>query len=152
MARLDDIDPEDAPSLKPSAFVDEGSHSIPEPLRGYLGGRLYRLSWRTVGPGVRQFEVVPRTQGVATRLLRIASNTAIPHHGHRGNEHTLVLTGSYADEGGRYARGDVEIADQDFTHRPVSGPDEDCVCLVVTDAPLRFSGLLGRLMQPFVRF
>jgi putative transcriptional regulator len=28
-------------------------------------------------------------------------------------------------------------------HRPVAKPDQPCICLAITDAPLNFSGALG---------
>lgn len=131
---------------------DESARMLPQPLRDYLGGRLNTLKWRKLGPGVRQFQIIPRREGIATSLLRIAPNTAIPHHGHGGSEHTLVLAGSYMDETGQFRRGDVQSADDELTHRPVSGGEEECYCLIVADAPLRFTGLAGRILQPFLRF
>jgi len=72
-------------------------------------------------------------------------------HGHAGNEMTLVLQGSYRAGGARFRAGDVECADEATNHQPVADPGETCVCLAVTDAPLRFGNLLGRMMQPFIR-
>jgi putative transcriptional regulator len=37
-------------------------------------------------------------------------------------------------------------------HRPVAGRSGDCICLAVTDAPLRLTGPIGRLFRPFVHF
>jgi putative transcriptional regulator len=45
----------------------------------------------------------------------------------------------------------VSEADSQVDHRPVADEDEDCLCLTVTDAPLRLTGWLGRLLSPFVR-
>ena len=66
-------------------------------------------------------------------------------------ELTLILQGSLTDQVDRFERGEVEIADQDVTHQPVAGTECDCICLVATDAPLRFSGLIPRLLQPFFK-
>jgi hypothetical protein len=57
--------------------------------------------------------------GVSARLLYIPAGQAMPEHGHRGMELTLVLKGAYRDETDRFARGDVEFADQDMDHTPV---------------------------------
>lgn len=75
----------------------------------------------------------------------------MPDHGHRGIEMTLVLRGAFLDEDERFARGDVEMADSDLEHTPIADIGEDCICLAVTDAPLRFNGLIPRLVQPFLR-
>jgi putative transcriptional regulator len=36
-------------------------------------------------------------------------------------------------------------------HEPVVDSGQDCVCLVAMQGDLRLNGLLGRIMQPFVR-
>ena len=84
------------------------------------------------------------------RLLRIPGGTAVPEHGHNGLELTMVLSGSFTDDGARFARGDVETADVDVEHQPVAEAGDDCICLAVTDAPLRFRGSVARLLQPFI--
>ncbi len=74
----------------------------------------------------------------------------MPVHGHRGMELTLVLSGSFSDDHGTFARGDIEEADESIEHQPVANEGEDCICLAVTDAPLRFHGIAA-LLQPFLR-
>ena len=74
----------------------------------------------------------------------------MPSHGHNGTELTMVLSGAFSDEGGRYGPGDIEIATEDDHHVPVAEPGADCICLAATDAPLRFKGLLPRIVQPFL--
>lgn len=76
---------------------------------------------------------------------------AVPEHSHRGLELTMVLQGAFSDEVDHFARGDVETADSDLHHMPVADLGEDCICLAVTDAPLRFRAWLPRLAQPFLR-
>jgi putative transcriptional regulator len=63
---------------------------------------------------------------------------------------TLVLEGSYRAGDARFLAGDVECADETITHQPIADADATCICLAVTDAPLRFRNLLGRMMQPFI--
>ncbi len=48
---------------------------------------------------------------------------------------------------GRYARGDIAIADGAIDHSPVVDSDEECICFAVTDAPLVLTGPLGRVVQ-----
>jgi putative transcriptional regulator len=122
---------------------------FPAPLRDYVGGDLSAVKWRSVGGGVRQ--AVLRTGSDATvRLLHIPPGVAIPDHGHRGTELTLVLKGAFRDEGDRFGRGDIEIANEDLEHTPVAEDGEDCICLAATDAPLRFNALIPRIAQPFI--
>jgi putative transcriptional regulator len=119
-------------------------------LQTSVGGDLDAVRWRNVAMGVKQ-AILPTEKGASLRLLRIPAGQAMPDHGHRGMELTLVLQGAFSDAGGRYGRGDVEIADEDLEHTPVAEAGEDCICLAATDAPLRFNGLLARLAQPFFR-
>ncbi|MFZ7093002.1 ChrR family anti-sigma-E factor [Primorskyibacter sp. 2E233] len=123
--------------------------AIPAPLRDYVGTSLADVKWRPVGMGVKQ--AVLRTSSEATaRLLFIPAGTAVPDHGHNGLELTLVLQGAFRDEDGYFRRGDIEVASEAVNHTPIADISEDCICLAVTDAPLRFKGLLPRLAQPFL--
>jgi len=123
---------------------------LPAPLAGYVGGDLAAVRWRRAGGGVRQ-AILPTGKGARARLLLIPAGMAIPDHGHRGLELTLVLEGAFADQGERFGPGDVEISDESIEHRPVVLADQDCLCLTAADAPLRFRGLVPRLAQPFLR-
>ncbi|WP_109566186.1 ChrR family anti-sigma-E factor [Jannaschia seohaensis] len=124
--------------------------TLPQPLRDALGGDVDTLRWRGVGMGVKQI-VIPCGDDEATaRLLSIPGGQAMPDHGHGGTEITLVLKGAFHDGDLRYARGDIEVADDAVEHMPVADVGEDCICLVVTDAPLRFNKLLPRIAQRFL--
>ncbi len=126
-----------------------GAFVLPQPLRDYAGGDIAGLAWRAVGGGVRKFPIKTGGPGATAQLLSIAAGQGVPDHGHRGFEATLVLAGSFYDRGSWYRRGDVEFADEGVVHRPVAGPEEDCICLAVTDARLKFLTLIPRLLQPF---
>ena len=122
---------------------------IPEPLRSYLDRPLDQLPWRRRG-SISEIELLPEVENHSTRLLWIRAGAAAPRHTHVGSELTLVLKGSFHDAHGRYGCGDVEEADGDVDHQPIAGDDEDCLCLAVTDAPLKLTSPLGRLINPFV--
>jgi len=123
--------------------------TIPAPLEGYVGTDLENVKWRKVGGGVSQL-VLDTSSDATVRLLRIPGGTAVPDHGHRGTELTLVLQGAFKDESDRFAAGDVEVANEDMQHTPIAEDGVDCICLAATDAPLQFSGLLPRLAQRFM--
>jgi putative transcriptional regulator len=44
------------------------------------------------------------------------------------------------------------IADESVDHCPIADEEGDCLCLAVTDAPLRLTGRFGRFLNPFIRF
>ena len=126
-----------------------GPFVLPQPLRGYAGGDVAELRWRAAGGGIRQVPLKTHGAGATARLLSIPAGKSVPDHGHSGFEATLVLAGSFYDRGSWYRRGDVGIADSSVVHRPVAGPEEDCICLAVTDARLRFLAPIPRLLQRF---
>lgn len=123
---------------------------LPAPLVDYVGGDLSSVKWRSMGMGVKQ-AILPTSKDASARLLFIPAGAAVPDHSHHGTEITLVLKGAFSDESDRFARGDLEFADQDVHHTPVADASEDCICLAVTDAPLKFNALLPRLAQPFLK-
>ena len=123
--------------------------TFPAPLREFIGHDLEHIRWRSVGRGVKQCVLHQGDRGTA-RLLLIPAGTAMPEHSHHGTEMTLVLKGAFRDEDGVYARGDIEVADPDVHHTPIAEPGEDCICLIATDARLKFQGLIPRIAQPFL--
>lgn len=124
--------------------------NFPEPLQKYIGGGPEKVNWRKVGGGVKQ-AIIPTASDANVRLLYIPAGTAVPDHSHGGLEMTMVLQGAFSDEVDRFARGDVEFGDEDLTHTPIADVEQDCICLAATDAPLKFSGLIPRLLQPFIK-
>ena len=136
--------------VEPVAETRRAPGVFPAPLQDYVGGDLAAVRWRRVGGGVRQ-AILPTGRGATARLLFIPAGTAVPDHGPRGTELTLVLQGAFADESARFGRGDVEIADEAVEHTPVALAGEACICLAATDAPLRVLGPIPRLAQPVLR-
>ena len=137
------------PSPEPEQ-VSAADRLFPKPLRDYVGGGPDAVHWKRVGGGVRQ-AILANSEGAAARLLYIPAGTAVPDHGHRGLELTMVLQGAFSDEVSRFARGDVEVGDEALEHNPVAESGEDCICLAATDAPLVFKGFLPRMLQPFLK-
>lgn len=156
-AVLSQIDAEPASALGPVSTLSAleqrsirpGSAVLPRPILNYLDNP-ETLTWKSVVRGLE--EIALPIAGATVKLLRIKAGVAMPQHTHSGNEMTMVLAGAFRDETGHYRRGDVAANDHDVDHRPVADAGEDCICLVVTDAPLRLTGPIGRLLNPFVKF
>ncbi|MGN6571375.1 MAG: ChrR family anti-sigma-E factor [Pseudolabrys sp.] len=126
---------------------EQWERGLPPSLRGYELG-----SWRWVGPGVQMRSVLlPGDEATRLFLLKGAPGTRLPQHSHSGVELTSILAGSYRHEGGNFAAGDFEEADEGVEHRPIVGGDQQCICLVALEGRLRLSGLMGALLNPFVR-
>lgn len=105
--------------------------------------RTARLRW--LAPGARQAMLLQQGNGTL-RLIRVAPGRALPRHGHRGVEMTLVLEGAFTDERGRYGPGDLAEADEALDHRPVAEGPAECVCLIATLGRLHFKGVFGGLI------
>ena len=121
------------------------------PLSAFLDGGLDDVNWRGVAPGLSQHVIdAGGYRKGALRLLKIAPGTKIPMHTHRGDELTLVLRGAYRDSIGTFEAGDLADLDGDAEHEPLAIGDEPCICLIATNAPLSFRGLVGKVVQPFV--
>ncbi len=152
MARIEGIAEEEitgpAPSGRPSGPSEIAR--LPRPLRDCVPLRDGKLRWGRQGP-IETIFLPSEDPGHRLRLLRIAPGKGAPRHSHRGMELTLVLQGSYHDETGRFMPGDLEMADPDLDHRPVADEGDTCICLAVTTAPLRLTGRLGRLIDPFLK-
>lgn len=146
MERISGLEPA-APPKAPAGRRREAV--FPRPLRDYVGGDVDAVKWKSLG-GVRHCPLDTGASVARARLLQFPAGQQIPDHGHRGLELTLVLSGTFFDQGAWFRRGDVEEADATVEHHPVAGPEMPCICLAVTDAPLRFRGLLPRLVQPFL--
>ncbi len=123
--------------------------TLPEPLRSHLITAQAAPAWRRLMPGLSDY-VIPMpqdVQGPVPYMLQIAPGQAMPRHSHRGSELTLVLEGGFSDASGHYGRGDVEFADDQIDHQPKADRGPHCVCLVVTDASLRFTGPIGKILN-----
>jgi len=143
MARIENEPQPVTPTVAPSASV------FPAPLQDYAGANPEATRWRSVGGGVRQ-AMLDVSGSETARLLYIPAGKAVPEHTHDGLELTLVLQGAFSDKVAQFKRGDLEIGDGDLDHQPIADEGLDCICLAASDAPLRFKGLLPRIMQPFI--
>jgi putative transcriptional regulator len=123
---------------------------LPEPLRQYAGGDLSDVPWQRLGLGAYQYLIPTGDDETIVRLLRIPAGKPVPTHSHGGLELTLVLSGAFSDVTGFYRRGDIQEVDETLEHQPHAAVGEDCICLAVTDSPLRFSSFAARLVQPFI--
>jgi putative transcriptional regulator len=150
--RIADLDPGDIQFLDDEVRSREYSNAgVPMPLAERMPAALDDIPWRTLIPGISHYPLprigTEKSKGTL-RLLKIAPGKTMPVHSHSGQELTLILRGSYIDDLGRFQAGDIADLDSDIEHQPVADTAEDCICLIATDAPLKFSGFFSRLLQP----
>ena len=116
-----------------------------------MSGGLNELEWKRIGRGISEARIDVGVDRYRTSLLKIDAGRPVPVHTHEGNEYTLVLSGGFSDASGHYLRGDLSVADPTVEHTPVADTDGPCLCLAVLDAPARFTGPIGRLVNVFAR-
>ena len=152
MQRLDGADGKikaSEPSVRHAPAGNGGD--VPVPLRRFVGPSLDAVSWKVIAPGVRKHAISLSSQSASSLyMLHIAAGKPLPEHGHGGVEMTLILSGAYRDELGRFGPGDIADLDEHVEHQPLVEPGEPCICVVATEAPTRFKGLFSRLLQPLV--
>lgn len=124
---------------------------LPGVLAEFIGCSLDCLRWKSLGGGIKAVRLDARgREDSRLWLLHGRPNALIEEHSHRGSELILVLKGGLIDRGQRLEVGDIgELADGE-SHAPVVTDEGECLCLVVTEAPLRFKGFLARMLQPLV--
>ena len=127
--------------------VDAPGREMPRPLARLLGSDLDAIRWHLLGRGVWHYRL-PVTGRGALGLLKVAPGRVVPEHSHGGAELTLVLRGSFHDVTGTYQPGDVADLDETIKHQPIADPGPECICLVASEKPARFRGLIARLLQP----
>lgn len=123
---------------------------LPEPLREHALAAAGRKGWEFAGPGIRIMRLPVRSQA-EVQLLRIEPGHGAPRHGHSGVEHTLVVTGAFRDEAGRFGVGDISTRQSGDVHRPVAEPGEVCFALAVTEGPIELTGALGMMQRMLTR-
>ena len=125
-------------------------HKLPMLLLPYLDSSKNEVPWKRLGFGVNQFLLRTSDETTTARLLKIPGGRSVLEHSHNGSELTVVLSGKFSDETGTYGKGDFQQADEQLTHKPQTIGEDPCVCLLVTNSPLRFTGTMGRLIHPLL--
>jgi putative transcriptional regulator len=139
----------DQPAADTAAVSPTALETLPDFITDWERTDPDQLAWKRMAPGIRYLPLAS-THG-QLYMLRIAPGTCLPEHSHQGNELTLVLSGSYSDEIGRFTPGCIADLDDQVNHQPIADRSEDCICLVATDAPLRFHGWVPRLFQSYFK-
>ncbi|GAA0584474.1 ChrR family anti-sigma-E factor [Rhizomicrobium electricum] len=108
--------------------------------------------WRSVAPALQARTIrLPHASLARVFLLKAGPGTRLLEHTHSGVEMTCVLEGGFSHKDGHFGPGDFDFGDSSVDHRPLIDDGVDCVCLVAMRGRLDINGILGRLIQPFVR-
>jgi putative transcriptional regulator len=147
-----DPDPSDASLHSSTDGLSSQRHGpmIPGRQQNYVPDNLNDIKWKSLAPGIKYFAISNlQTNGGTLSMLNIEPGVKIPEHGHQGIELTQVLKGSFSDDVGSFGVGDIADLDDDIKHQPIVGSNEPCICLIASEAPLKFTGLMPRLVHYF---
>lgn len=120
--------------------------TLPVALREMIRDAEGKRSWGMVGPGIRRLDLA-KDGDLKLEMIRLDAGHAVPWHTHNGRELTLCVHGQYSDGLATYAPGDFSITDGTIRHQPKASDNAPAYALAVTDAGLRFEGLLGALQR-----
>ncbi|MDA8694138.1 ChrR family anti-sigma-E factor [Pseudomonadales bacterium] len=156
---LDLISNESLPNVPAELAVetsanDEPSNTaveLPDCLDKLIPNGTEKLDWKNLGSAVSVARLAAGDPEREVALHKIKAGGRVSNHDHKGREVTVVLTGSFSDQEGQYLPGDFLIKEPGQAHRPIASEDAECICLSVLDAPVKFTGPIARLINPFLR-
>lgn len=148
----------DMKQLKPTSHAEE-TPSVHIELNGKkfvlpkaLRNQVSRIGeWRSYGGKVYSAAIELEENDARMNLLYIKEGVQVPQHTHKGVETTLVLHGSFSDEDGKYAEGDIMSRDASVKHAPQTSENQDCLCLTVLTEPMIFTQGVARVFNLFGR-
>jgi putative transcriptional regulator len=134
-----------------SAPGDTITRHFTNPLLRYLPTSLADLPWQRQTKEISKFDLTSlvNVKGFQVALQKISAGAKVPEHTHKGFECTVILSGGFSDELGVYHEGDFIARDASHQHSPVALQNEDCICLIVLSAPLKFTGWY-KVLNPFI--
>lgn len=110
------------------------------------------LKWKRVSPALKEAIITTGQSQFEVCFHKIKRGGKVAEHDHGGTEVTLVLEGSFSDADGTYSIGDYIEKQPGEVHRPMATQNEDCLCLSVSEAPVKVTGWMGKLVNPFISF
>jgi putative transcriptional regulator len=136
---------------QPSRATNAPSKNNSNPLLRYLPAPLEQLPWQRQTNEIAKFDLTRliNAPGFQVALQKIKAGARVPTHTHKGFEYTVILSGGFSDELGVYHAGDFIARDTSHKHSPTALQNEDCICLTVLNAPLKFTGW-QRIFNPFM--
>ena len=137
-----------------SSANDEPSNTeaaLPRCLNKLIPNGTDQLNWRKLGTAVSVARLAAGDTEREVALHKIKAGGCVGNHDHKGREVTVVLAGSFSDQNGQYLPGDFLVKNSGESHRPIASEDADCICLSVLEAPVKFTGPIARLINPFLR-
>lgn len=139
-----DMNPQNAAIFSTSRNKNTNT-GFPSHLRDYVSSR-YSIPWKAAIPGISLHEIaVDKPANAFVKIVKAEKGVKLPEHDHDDLELSLVLDGAFYDKSGRYEKGDIAIAPKNTRHRPRACKENGCICLIVSEQPIRLTGIMGAL-------
>ena len=104
--------------------------------------------WKEIGKGIHQ-ALIDADPATKCEIILMEPGARVPRHTHMGKEFMLVLDGSISDGNCNYGVADFVVSDQQIHHGQLT--TDGCICLFITDAPLKFTEGFAQLLNPINR-
>ncbi|GLS25391.1 ChrR family anti-sigma-E factor [Marinibactrum halimedae] len=142
-------------SASTNAIITNKRHHQPAlaslpPVIAKLVGNPSKLRWKMLSPSLKVAHLKTGQTRCEVSLIKIRAGGKVMEHDHGGNEFTVVLNGAFSDANGVYKEGDFLHKVPGESHSPNATANANCVCLTVSDAPIKFTGFIGKLLNPFL--
>lgn len=145
-ARIDESQPE-VEARSAEAHLAEDERGLPVLVKKLIPES--GATWKFLSPALKISRLTCGEDRYELALHKIKGNGKTPVHDHKGLEVTVVLQGSFSDEDGVYTEGDFLVREPGQVHRPMATNSDQCICLSVSEAPIRLTGPLHRILNPF---
>ncbi len=130
-----------------SEFTDLPVANIDKPLIKQLSEQQFSgFKWQRLSYNIWRANVQMQDPVYSVELLKFSPKAKIPQHTHIGKEFTYVLQGTFSDHVAEYRQGDFVTQDKHNNHQPKAGKD-GCICLAITDSPIKFTGRFSSLLN-----
>lgn len=129
----------------------ERPHQPAEPDRRTTAERIPFSAWRRILPGVEIRKAQVGRDRDLLYMLRVPAGMGTILHGHSGIEFTTVLKGAFVDDGRIYAKGDFVAVGEALDHHPMVTAEDECICLIASERPMRVRTFIGRVVQLLAR-
>lgn len=133
----------DAPSAQPA------NRLFPKAILDFAGHDAADIPWKRKLPGFKEYSL-GKIDGCDVSFFWLKPGRVIPAHTHEGYELSLVLDGAFNDTRGRFAKGDISVADESIDHRPVAEAECPCIGFAVSQAPVKLTGSWRQLLGDMI--
>lgn len=122
---------------------------FPKVIRDFAGIDAAEIPWKRKLPGFKEYSL-GRIDGCDVSFFWLKPGRVIPAHTHEGYELALVLDGAFNDTRGRFAKGDISVADESIDHRPMAEAKCPCISFSVSQAPVKLTGSWRQLLGDMI--